>query len=129
LSKDGFQVKNEHTSYYPHIHVSPNSQVIEILDNINRGGLEILFSDQRTHKIEVPALDEQGSDVNVDFLVEYIRRHVMKDSREDLFVLNGTVRPGILILINDADWELEGEGKYKLQKGDHILFVSTLHGG
>lgn len=38
-------------------------------------------------------------------------------------------RPGILVLINDADWELEGEEAYELQKGDNILFVSTLHGG
>jgi len=32
-------------------------------------------------------------------------------------------------LINDADWELEGEASYTLQPGDNILFVSTLHGG
>lgn len=38
-------------------------------------------------------------------------------------------RPGILVLINDADWELEGEGKYELQPKDNVLFVSTLHGG
>jgi len=38
-------------------------------------------------------------------------------------------RPGILVLINDADWELEGEEKYEVQAGDNILFVSTLHGG
>lgn len=38
-------------------------------------------------------------------------------------------RPGILVLINDADWELEGEESYELQGGDNILFVSTLHGG
>lgn len=38
-------------------------------------------------------------------------------------------RPGILVLINDADWELEGEEAYELQEGDNILFVSTLHGG
>lgn len=38
-------------------------------------------------------------------------------------------RPGILVLINDADWELEGEESYELQEGDNILFVSTLHGG
>lgn len=38
-------------------------------------------------------------------------------------------RPGILVLINDADWELEGEGQYELKKDDNILFVSTLHGG
>lgn len=38
-------------------------------------------------------------------------------------------RPGILVLINDADWELEGEAAYVLQANDNILFVSTLHGG
>lgn len=38
-------------------------------------------------------------------------------------------RPGILVLINDADWELEGEATYALQANDNILFVSTLHGG
>lgn len=38
-------------------------------------------------------------------------------------------RPGILVLINDADWELEGEEAYEIQPGDNILFVSTLHGG
>lgn len=38
-------------------------------------------------------------------------------------------RPGILVLINDADWELEGEEEYELKSSDNILFVSTLHGG
>lgn len=38
-------------------------------------------------------------------------------------------RPGILVLINDADWELEGEGSYELKDNDNIVFVSTLHGG
>lgn len=38
-------------------------------------------------------------------------------------------RPGVLVLINDADWELEGEDKYEVQTGDNIVFVSTLHGG
>lgn len=38
-------------------------------------------------------------------------------------------RPGILVLINDADWELEGEEEYILQERDNVLFVSTLHGG
>lgn len=38
-------------------------------------------------------------------------------------------RPGILVLINDADWGLEGEENYELKISDNILFVSTLHGG
>jgi len=93
------------------------------------GGLESLFSDQRTHSIQLPSHTPSGASSNVSFLVEYIVKHVMKDNREELFILNGSVRPGILVLINDADWELEGEGDYELKEGDHILFVSTLHGG
>lgn len=38
-------------------------------------------------------------------------------------------RPGILVLINNADWELEGQDSYELQAGDEVVFVSTLHGG
>ena len=38
-------------------------------------------------------------------------------------------RPGILVLINDADWELEGELEYQLQDRDEVVFISTLHGG
>lgn len=44
-------------------------------------------------------------------------------------VLTSHSRPGILVLINDADWELEGEEAYEIRSGDEILFVSTLHGG
>lgn len=33
------------------------------------------------------------------------------------------------MLINDTDWELEGEGEYELKDGDEIVFISTLHGG
>lgn len=38
-------------------------------------------------------------------------------------------RPGILVLINDADWELEGELDYELKDRDEVVFISTLHGG
>lgn len=44
-------------------------------------------------------------------------------------ILTQSRRPGILVLINDADWELEGEADYVLEPRDNILFVSTLHGG
>lgn len=73
----------------------------------------------------------------------------MADKRKEMFVIDDRVsvfrivhscgrclveltssrRPGILVLINDADWELEGEDQYELKRNDNILFVSTLHGG
>ena len=47
----------------------------------------------------------------------------------DFAVWHACRRPGILVLINDADWELEGQDTYELQAGDEVVFVSTLHGG
>ncbi len=38
-------------------------------------------------------------------------------------------RPGVLILINENDWELEGGLDAPLAANDTILFISTLHGG
>jgi Urm1 (Ubiquitin related modifier) len=38
-------------------------------------------------------------------------------------------RPGILCLVNEADWELEGMGECVVRSGDRIAFISTLHGG
>ncbi|EUC51022.1 hypothetical protein COCMIDRAFT_245 [Bipolaris oryzae ATCC 44560] len=93
------------------------------------GGLEILFANQKKCNLSLPAKDESGKPTDVAFLVRFLCDNVMKDPRKELFVLDGTVRPGILVLINDADWELEGEDQYQVQKGDHVMFVSTLHGG
>jgi len=93
------------------------------------GGLEILFSNERKLKISLPLKGQNGNPPDVGYLAQYLCKNVMKDQRKELFVLNNTVRPGILVLINDADWELEGEEKYKIQQGDNIVFVSTLHGG
>ncbi|KAH7922128.1 ubiquitin-related modifier 1 [Leucogyrophana mollusca] len=106
------------------------------------GGLELLFSNQRIHNISIPAsvpLDNSitsadsipPADVkqaDVTFLMHYLRETLLTE-RPELFIDNGTVRPGILVLINDTDWELEGEGEYVLKDKDEIVFISTLHGG
>lgn len=44
-------------------------------------------------------------------------------------MIDNQVRPGILVLINESDWELEGGENYKLHDRDAIVFISTLHGG
>ncbi|MCJ1385926.1 Ubiquitin- modifier 1 [Xylographa soralifera] len=93
------------------------------------GGLELLFSNQRKHILSIASHDEGGKSVNMDYLISYLCNNVMKGGRKDMFIVDDQVRPGILVLINDADWELEGEGSYQLQPKDNILFVSTLHGG
>ena len=56
-------------------------------------------------------------------------QYTMSQERAELFMQGKTIRPGILVLINDADWELVGELEYVVEKGDNIMFISTLHGG
>ncbi|KAK3625558.1 Ubiquitin-related modifier 1 [Elasticomyces elasticus] len=72
---------------------------------------------------------QDGEPSNVGDLINWLCKNLIKDPRKEMFVLEDSVRPGILVLINDADWELEGEDKYELQPNDEIVFVSTLHGG
>ncbi|CAN1236777.1 Ubiquitin-related modifier 1 homolog 2 [Linum grandiflorum] len=38
-------------------------------------------------------------------------------------------RPGVLVLVNDCDWELSGQLETTLQEKDVVVFISTLHGG
>ncbi|TWW66478.1 Ubiquitin-related modifier 1 [Takifugu flavidus] len=61
-------------------------------------------------------------------LLVWIQQNLLKE-RPELFVQGQSVRPGILVLINDADWELMGELGYQLQDQDNVVFISTLHGG
>ncbi|KZS96968.1 ubiquitin-like modifier 1 [Sistotremastrum niveocremeum HHB9708] len=94
------------------------------------GGLELLFNNQRQIKLDLPAQADasEGRPADVRYLIHWLKDNRLKE-RPELFVENGTVRPGILVLINDTDWELEGEEEYVLENGDDIVFISTLHGG
>lgn len=65
---------------------------------------------------------------DVRHLLMWIRENLLKE-RPELFIQGESVRPGILVLINDADWELMGELDYTLQNQDNVVFISTLHGG
>ncbi|KAI0752688.1 ubiquitin-like modifier 1, partial [Daedaleopsis nitida] len=102
------------------------------------GGLELLFSNQRSHRVSIPAhvpspaageaADGPMKPADLAYLIFWLRDNLLKE-RAELFVENGTVRPGVLVLVNDTDWELEGEGDYEVKDGDEIVFISTLHGG
>ncbi|KAJ3353271.1 hypothetical protein HDU83_006951 [Entophlyctis luteolus] len=108
------------------------------------GGMELLFDNCKSLKVSLPPECATMRDV-----IAFTKTHYLKD-RPELFVqgdsvlvpvcpygllltailsAGGGARPGILVLINDADWELEGELEYRVQRGDVIVFISTLHGG
>ncbi|GAA5851470.1 hypothetical protein JCM9279_001078 [Rhodotorula babjevae] len=122
------------------------------------GGMELLFSNEPTHTLTLPRYyapesttlaptapaappapldpsEGEGAgpethETDVRFLVWWLREYVLEDrERPELFSQGDTVRPGILVLINSTDWELEGELDYVLEDGDELVFISTLHGG
>ncbi|XP_053970449.1 ubiquitin-related modifier 1 [Hylaeus volcanicus] len=87
------------------------------------GGAELLFDKKKKHDVNLP-----GNEWTIQRLLFWIKDNLLKE-RLELFMQGNTVRPGILVLVNDTDWELLGEGNYKLCPNDKILFISTLHGG
>lgn len=48
----------------------------------------MLFSDQRQHKLAIPAHDKDSKPVTIAYLIDHLCQHVMKDSRKELFVLD-----------------------------------------
>lgn len=89
------------------------------------GGAELLFGDIREHKVDLP---EQKVPWTIKSLLVWIKDNLLQE-RPELFLQGDTVRPGILVLVNDADWELVGQNSYHILDDDKIVFISTLHGG
>ncbi|CAD6580048.1 MAG: Ubiquitin- modifier 1 [Tremellales sp. Tagirdzhanova-0007] len=95
------------------------------------GGLHLLFSSNPKHTIRVPRLvpgTTPPKQIDMRFLIRWLKGNLLSE-REEMFGDGDGVRPGILVLINDADWELEGELDYELKPRDEVVFISTLHGG
>ncbi|EKX36055.1 hypothetical protein GUITHDRAFT_79159, partial [Guillardia theta CCMP2712] len=91
------------------------------------GGLELLFQNQRNLDVVVPERGDGKRPTIRDALIYLKEQHVRE--RPEMFLQGETVRPGILVLVNDADWELCGGAEYELQDGDALTIISTLHGG
>ena len=89
------------------------------------GGAELLFGKKKQHQL---SLQQDGNSWTIQKLIFWLRDNVLT-SRPDLFIQNDTVRPGILVLVNNTDWELLDSLDYQLQQNDVIVFISTLHGG
>lgn len=115
------------------------------------GGLESLFGGDKTRILDVPA----AAGATTAGAVVAAAAAAADPARADLFVAAGRVRPGVLVLVNDTDWELlygrgergwelGGEGRASrrpphsphsgtvdapVAAGDRVVFISTLHGG
>ncbi|KAK2197780.1 bifunctional Ubiquitin-related modifier 1/Beta-grasp domain superfamily/Molybdopterin synthase-thiamin biosynthesis sulfur carrier [Babesia duncani] len=117
------------------------------------GGLESLTVDNVNSLI----LKLHGGPVTIGHLIAYIRENVIGAKRdifadkpeaieseiEDLKVecnvqaysdtlksnKIASARPGILVLVDNTDWELLGNRDYVLKDKQLVSFISTLHGG
>lgn len=49
----------------------------------------MLFSDQRRHALSIPAVNKDGKPATIAFLINYLCENTMRDSRKELFVLDG----------------------------------------
>lgn len=90
------------------------------------GGMELLFDNQRNVKVEIPLQEAKALTVR-DTMI-WMRDHVLRE-RPEMFMKGDTIRPGVLVLVNDADWELSGLEDSIVEDGDKVTFISTLHGG
>lgn len=63
----------------------------EMLTYTSSGGLEMLFSNQRKHKVSLPSTDVNGTPSNIAFLIQYLCQNLMKDERRELFILDDSV--------------------------------------
>lgn len=89
------------------------------------GGTELLFNKQKSLDLE---LTTNGEEWTISRLIKHLNENYIKE-RAELFANGDKIRPGILILVNEVDYEILGGDKYALKPNDTILFISTLHGG
>src|SRR4051794_39021540 len=71
------------------------------------GGAELLFDNQKKLSVQLPLADEQQK-WTISRVIQWLKDNHLKE-RPELFVQGNTVRPGILVLVNETDWELLGE--------------------
>jgi len=90
-------------------------------------GLQILFDNVKKHKVVLPKAEKPWT---LGLLLFWIKDNILVDKDKcDLFMKDNTVRPGIIVAVNDQDWELLGDLNYQIKNNDNITFISTLHGG
>ncbi|CAN4125761.1 unnamed protein product [Withania somnifera] len=91
------------------------------------GGLELLCDSVKIHNVNVDPQDGEKQ-LTMKNLLSWVRTNVIKE-RPEMFMKGGSVRPGVLVLVNDTDWELSCQLETVLEEKDNVVLISTLHGG
>uniref|UniRef100_A0A023FGG6 Ubiquitin-related modifier 1 homolog n=1 Tax=Amblyomma cajennense TaxID=34607 RepID=A0A023FGG6_AMBCJ len=88
------------------------------------GGAELLFGNQKKHDVAIPSGPQKCT---VSDLIMWLKENLLK-GKEELFVQEKTVRPGILVLVNDTDWELLASDCFMFVSLDEKLVFFILPG-
>ncbi|GLT43924.1 hypothetical protein SLA2020_178480 [Shorea laevis] len=91
------------------------------------GGLELLCDSVKVHNVNVD-LPKGLEKLTMRDLLSWVHGNLIKE-RPEMFMKGESVRPGVLVLVNDCDWELSGQLDTILEEKDVVVFISTLHGG
>ncbi|KAL9396847.1 hypothetical protein Peur_011100 [Populus x canadensis] len=87
--------------------------------------MQFIFDSVKIHNVNVSP--KNGAD-KVNYLLVWVRTNLIKE-RPEMFMKGDSVRPGVLVLVNDCDWEHSGQLDTNLEEKDLVVFISTLHGG
>ncbi|CUV07317.1 unnamed protein product [Cryptosporidium hominis] len=89
------------------------------------GGLEVLAGDRQNVEVNLNNLKSSS----MKNLILYVEENIIQ-YRKDHFIETGSkIKPGIIVLVNNCDWEILGGENYVLSDGDLVTFIMTLHGG
>ncbi|KAL5367646.1 hypothetical protein CPHLJ_7g3310 [Cryptosporidium parvum] len=89
------------------------------------GGLEVLAGDRQNVEVNLNNLKSSS----MKSLILYVEENIIQ-YRKDHFIETGSkIKPGIIVLVNNCDWEILGGENYALSDGDLVTFIMTLHGG
>ncbi|VDD93988.1 unnamed protein product [Enterobius vermicularis] len=89
------------------------------------GGSEIVVGKKKFHQIDLPS----DPSITIRDLIQWMMSSLIEKDKAYLLVANDTVRPGVLVLVNDVDWEVLSGVDTTLKEGDTVTFLSTIHGG
>lgn len=87
-----------------------------------------MFDGKKKIDLDLTQAEGSNSSWTMEKLIDELKRKHLKE-KEEMFVQGTSVRPGIIVLINDTDWELLETTRYVVESGDSVAFISTLHGG
>ena len=86
------------------------------------GGLELLFDKKKDFEIEI----NKNQCIIKDVIISMLNK--IKGNSNLFASQDGIIKPGIIVLYNDADWEIYEKEETKVEDKDTISFISTLHG-